>query len=290
VNKNLKYKQSTYFVAADLIDKIIEKFDYDVDEMHKLSIACMLIASKSDESGGMSLDQAVDEIGYNKYTKEEILESERFVLSTNKNNKTNNFLDFIIIVMNYAARLNTTVKTKRVESDGSMTSFYPGSSQSKKQLVRVTLSKSRFSLESDTVSTEAVKKYREKTSSVDNLAVVKVDSSYELEKQYENVVCLFSVCIYKMVRLEYDMFKNVDPLVLYFSIVYFSLTHVNSLFEFKGKLIRANIILELSEKKGINTQKIIDFCESLKKLYDDNSVNKGKFKFLNETEILSVIY
>jgi len=119
---------------------------------------------------------------------------------------------------------------------------------------------------------------------------VKVDSSYELEKQYENVVCLFSVCIYKMVRLEYDMFKNVDPLVLYFSIVYFSLTHVNSLFEFKGKLIRANIILELSEKKGINTQKIIDFCESLKKLYDDNSVNKGKFKFLNETEILSVIY
>jgi len=290
VNKRLKYSDATYILAIDILDKIIEKYDYDVDDIHMLSIACLLIAAKYDEIEPFSIQQGVENIGYKKFTKNDLKDSELFILTSLKFQIPKNyFIEFITLIISHIS-CNVLLKPKKVESDGKLPFIrrqkYPPTCIEKKSVIRVTMAPNP-----NTYTT--VEKSLKVQKSVVNIIPNKKLSKNQIEKstlvqdvenEYENILFLFTICIYKMLTLEYDIYRNGDPLLLCFSVVYFAINELNKIFDGQGKLL-LNVFFDLAEKFGVRTKKIIDFVEVIYSVYYENTNSRGKFKYLDELEL-----
>ena len=84
VTQKLDYSNATYFLATDLLDNLVGKYDSGIEEMHMLSIASIFISSKYEEISPISLEQAVQNIGHEKFSKEYVRECELFILNALK--------------------------------------------------------------------------------------------------------------------------------------------------------------------------------------------------------------
>ena len=304
VIQKLDYGSSTYFLATDLIDKIVGKYDSGIEEMHMLSIASIFISSKYEEISPISLEQAAQNIGHEKFTEEYLRECELFILNAIKFKiPKNHFIDFTFTLINHLSTFNS-LKPKKVLSESSLPSIFkyqysPPRNNRNNQLnaanftlnegnemtiKKITVPKSKFCFE----NIKFEPKFR---TSINNAFINKVTENIntvnpDVEKEYENIVYLFSISIYKMIRLDYDLLRKTETLLLYFSILNFSVFQVNNFLKFYEK-INLNVFFDFAENNGISKKKILVCTESINSAYKYNVLNKEKYKFLNELELVN---
>jgi len=83
VCSTLKLNDLTYFMAVEIFDRVLEKIELnDVEGLHILVITSLIIASKYNEVRSIGLDFAVKSICHNKYTKEQLRDTEMIILKT----------------------------------------------------------------------------------------------------------------------------------------------------------------------------------------------------------------
>ena len=82
VMKIYQHQDKTIFRAFDLIDRFLEKCPQKIKakNFHLLGTVCLMIASKSEEVSFIHVEQVIKNITYNKFSKEEIIETQLAVL------------------------------------------------------------------------------------------------------------------------------------------------------------------------------------------------------------------
>jgi len=82
VCKKLQVSNNCYFIAVQILDDVLEKNENQItpEEVHLLSIGCLVLASKYEEVKYVGLDFAIKSICHSKYTKEELRNAELFIL------------------------------------------------------------------------------------------------------------------------------------------------------------------------------------------------------------------
>jgi len=107
----------------------------------------------------------------------------------------------------------------------------------------------------------------------------------DLEKEYENIIYLFSLSLFKMMRCEYDIYKDTNKLLLYFAIVYFAINQVNQMLGFKGKTC-VNSLFECSETYNLKTNNVVEFASVVNSVYEKNN---SKHNYLKELELSNFV-
>lgn len=74
----------TFFLAVYIMDTFLSRTFYSVcnEEIHLLGLCCIYIASKMEDLIPIHLGHIVSKIGYNKFTKEQVQQKEKEILST----------------------------------------------------------------------------------------------------------------------------------------------------------------------------------------------------------------
>jgi len=98
VNSKLGKSDSTLIQAVEMLDKMIEFYDYQLgsSDMHLIAVVCYYSASKLEEVNPVSLQTLISKVCRNKFTKKDILSAEVLILTKLKYQIPRNFfLDFI---------------------------------------------------------------------------------------------------------------------------------------------------------------------------------------------------
>jgi len=82
VNRKLKLSDHTFYLEVEVFDAFCEAVDFKVDasSLHLLSITSMVISTKYEGPKYIGMDVAMKNIGHNKFTRQQIQESELMVL------------------------------------------------------------------------------------------------------------------------------------------------------------------------------------------------------------------
>jgi hypothetical protein len=106
------------------------------------------------------------------------------------------------------------------------------------------------------------------------------NSNAKIEKEFSNIVYLFSIFLYKMLRIEHNIFTKTDSLELYISIVHFAIEHIGSLLNSRGNISQASLI-SFAGRNGISSDSIKSNSETIKNCFNDSKIDCQKFKYLN---------
>jgi hypothetical protein len=102
VSASLKLRDETFFLAIDILDKVIIKFNYNLSDrdLHLISIISIFLASKYQEVVPIDLKLLLEKVAHNKFTKEDILAGEILILKKlNFKMPSNYFLDYTYSLM-----------------------------------------------------------------------------------------------------------------------------------------------------------------------------------------------
>jgi hypothetical protein len=83
VSHKLKQGNNTFFLAVEILDQVIEKFNFNLSakDLHLIGVVSLLLASKYEEVMPISMKLLLSKICHNKYTKEEIITAELLILT-----------------------------------------------------------------------------------------------------------------------------------------------------------------------------------------------------------------
>jgi hypothetical protein len=102
VQNKLKHQNSSFFLTLDILDFIIEKYNFDLslNDLHLVTVSSFFIASKNEEIRPIKLNDLLASVAHSKYTKTEIISSELLILTKlGYKIPKNNFLDFTNIIL-----------------------------------------------------------------------------------------------------------------------------------------------------------------------------------------------
>jgi len=283
VNYRLTFLDQTYLLTTDLIDILLNKFKISDNEdyMHALSIASLFIANKMEEVQQISAHQAVERISHDKLDKETILEAEQFILKKLKYKlPQNHFCDFAYALIQQLSNQNH-LKPKNNESDVKLPNINSYMSSPKSSNNLPTLSKkssdpkikSKFHVNSNKTNLREVIESQEPS------------LQSEIDREYDNIVYLFALSVYKMMRFEYDIYKDTDTMLLYFSIINFSINQVNQMLGFKGKTCFTKLF-NTAALYNIKTTSILEFASVVDSIYEKKC---DKYKYLKEVELINFL-
>jgi len=82
VCNRMSLANKTFLTAANILDKICEKFQFELNskDFHLISISALLLAIKTEEIKQISLDYAVEHLLNNKFVKKDLLSAEMLIL------------------------------------------------------------------------------------------------------------------------------------------------------------------------------------------------------------------
>jgi hypothetical protein len=98
----LNLYDSTYFTAVDIFDEVLDRFNSSLsnDDLLLIAITCIFISSKIEETTPLPLAWITDNLGQNKFEKDDYLMTELLILKTiNFKIPRNYFLDFVNCIM-----------------------------------------------------------------------------------------------------------------------------------------------------------------------------------------------
>ena len=277
VSKKINHSHLSYFLATDIVDSIISQDNYGAEQIHMLSIVSMFIASKFHEVSQLSLDEVVHDIGHNCFKSDHIRKAELFIMKKLKLNLPKNYFpDFVY-------NLLRLISPKR--------NFLSKSSGRSEELSDINL-KSHLSAKQIKYKQSQPQQIIKKPSlplmiNRDKINKpcrnLKLSISSELEDHFEMIVYLFSITVYKILRIEYDLYSKTDSILLYFSIVNFSIIHLNELLGFKSKF---NNLIGRSKLCGINPDKMPKLTEKIKVIFYSCLNSRTEYRHLKEMELI----
>lgn len=79
-----KMSEQTFFLSVQYMDRYIAEsaVRLELDELHLIGITCMFIASKYQEITPLFMQTIVIRIGHHRFTRKDVLDKERVILST----------------------------------------------------------------------------------------------------------------------------------------------------------------------------------------------------------------
>ena len=277
VSKKINHSNQSYFLATDIVDSIISQDHYGAEQIHLLSIVSMFIASKFHEVSQLLLNEVVHDIGHNCFKRDQIRKTELFILKKlNLYLPKNYFPDFVY-------NLLRLISHKR--------NFLSKSSRRSEELSEIHL-KRHLSAKQINYKQSQPKQIMKKPSLPLMIIRDKIDKpcrnlklsiSSEIEDQFEKIVFLFSMTVYKILSIEYDLYRKTDPILLFFSIVNFSIVHLNELLGFKSKF---NNLTSRSKLCGINPEKLSKVTEKIKVIFHSCVNSKKEYTYLKEIELI----
>lgn len=98
----LKQSDHTYFLAVEIIDKIIELYEFKLtgDDLHLTGIVSLFISSKNNEIQPIPIDILVKNVGQGKFSKYSILNAELQILKKLKFKlPQNQFIDYSFVIL-----------------------------------------------------------------------------------------------------------------------------------------------------------------------------------------------
>ena len=83
VTHKLKQNINTFFLTVEILDLVIQKFNFNLSakDLHLIGVVSILLASKYEEVMPISMKVLIQKICHNKYTKEEIISAELLILT-----------------------------------------------------------------------------------------------------------------------------------------------------------------------------------------------------------------
>ncbi len=102
VNEKLSHHDSTFILAIDILEKMMDLKEFDTDGLHLLCLASFFLASKYEEVIPIGLDLLTSKVGHNKFTRENIKDTELFILKKlSFILPKNHFLDFTFSLIKF---------------------------------------------------------------------------------------------------------------------------------------------------------------------------------------------
>ena len=101
VTSKLKLSDSCFYLQVEILDSFFENKEHDLDsnDFHMLAIGAIRIASKIEEIYCLTMSTTIKHLCHNRFTKEDLIVYELFVLKTIKYKiKSNYFKDFVFVV------------------------------------------------------------------------------------------------------------------------------------------------------------------------------------------------
>jgi len=276
VNYRLEFLNQTYFLTTDIMDIMLSNFKIadNEDHIHAFAITCLLIANKMEEVQQITVEQTAERIGHGKFDKETLLKTEQFIMKKLKYKlPRSQFCDFAHALIQHLSSQNE-LRPKKVNSNDQLPSinlFVSSPKKSKQNLQNGFISK--FHISGQKVS------YKDVTQTTGTKKEDTLRS--DIDKEYENIIYLFAISVFKMMRFEYDLYKDTNKLLLYFAVVYFSANQVNQILGFKGKTCFSSLF-NTAEVYNLKMNNIEEFSTVLSSVYEKN---KGKYKYLKELEM-----
>jgi hypothetical protein len=303
VNEKLSHHDSTFILAIDILEKMMDLKEFDTDGLHLLCLASFFLASKYEEVIPIGLDLLTSKVGHNKFTRENIKDTELFILKKlSFILPKNHFLDFTFSLIKFLlgkkpteSQANNTIRILPLIQTQSQSKNNKEKSKfvciSNKNSVSIldrrivarinNNSSNRNSSNSSNGSSNNLNKNVENTENVKKTSsMFKPNSNVKMEKEFPNVVYLFSIFLYKMLRIENNIITKVDNLQLYISIVHFAIEHISSLLNSKGNISQASLI-SFAERNGISSDSIKSNSEVIKNCFNDSKIDCQTFKYLN---------
>lgn len=285
VNEKLSHHDSTYILAIDIIEKIMDLDEFDTNGLHLLSISSFFLASKYEEVIQIGLDQLTSKVGHKKFTREEIKKTEFFLLKKLSFSLPKNyFLDFTFsLIKNLSHKKNKDVHMNNTIKFLPMiyTPRQIKQNKSKKKISCISNNKSVSILEKNVNS--------KNTSNESSINSKRSSSLFypnsQLENEFNNIIYLFCIYIYKMLRIEHDIISKLDNLHLYISIVYFAIEYLTDTLNIRGKINQCSLTL-FAESNGISSESIKSTAETIKICYHNSKINNEKFKYLNSIYVV----
>jgi hypothetical protein len=301
VNEKLKNHDSTFILAIDIVETMMDFEEYDTDGLHLLCLASFFLASKHEEVIPISLDLLTSKVGHDKFSRENIKDTELYILKKLSFLLPKmDFLDFSFSLIKYLSQKKQT--EIQVHNSVSILPLIQTPNQTKinlekKKIVCISNKNTntifdrslvaRFknyrnsSISSSNSSCNSDNKNLEKTSNIKkSSSMFKPNTNSKIEEEFSNMVYLFSIFIYKMLRIEYKIISKIDKLNSFLSIVHFAIEHIGSLINIKGNLWQASLI-SFAENNGISSDSIKSNSETIKNCFNDSKINCQKFKYLN---------
>jgi len=266
VNYRLEFLDQTYFLTTDIMDIMLNKFkiaDND-DHIHAFAITCLLIANKTEEVQQITAEQTAERIGHGKFDKETLIQTEQFILKKLKYKLPRNyFCDFAYALIQYLFSKNE-LRPKKAESNDQLPNINlfassPNRSTQNLHSIKGNTIKSKFHISSQKASlkdaTQATATNRSD------------DISSDVDKEYANIIYLFAISVFKMMRFEYEIYKDTNTLLLYFAIIYFSINQVNQILGLKGRTCFSSLF-NTAEVYNLKTNNIEEFSSVISSVYE----------------------
>jgi hypothetical protein len=300
VNEKLTHHDSTFILAIDILEKMMDFQEFDTDGLHLLCLASFFLASKYEEIIPIGLDVLTSKVGHNKFTRENIKDTELFILKKlSFALPKNHFLDFTFSLIKYLSQkkptesqVNNTIRILPLIHTPSQSKNY----NEKIKFISISYKKSASIFDrhlvarinnnschrnSSNSSNNSLNKNVENTVNVKKTSsMFNPNSNAKIEKEFSNIVYLFSIFIYKMLRIEHNIFTKTDSLELYISIVHFAIEHIGSLLNSRGNISQASLI-SFAGRNGISSDSIKSNSETIKNCFNDSKIDCQKFKYLN---------
>ncbi len=300
VNEKLTHHDSTFILAIDILEKMMDFQEFDTDGLHLLCLASFFLASKYEEIIPIGLDVLTSKVGHNKFTRENIKDTELFILKKlSFALPKNHFLDFTFSLIKYLSQkkpnesqVNNTIRILPLIHTPSQSKNY----NEKIKFISISYKKSASIFDrhlvarinnnschrnSSNSSNNSLNKNVENTVNVKKTSsMFNPNSNAKIEKEFSNIVYLFSIFLYKMLRIEHNIFTKTDSLELYISIVHFAIEHIGSLLNSRGNISQASLI-SFAGRNGISSDSIKSNSETIKNCFNDSKIDCQKFKYLN---------
>lgn len=99
----LKQSNHTFFLAIEIIDKVIEKFNFNLSskDLHIIGVVALFIASKFEEIYPISMKTLLAKVCHNKYSQQDIISAELLILTKlNYKLPKTNYIDVLFQLVN----------------------------------------------------------------------------------------------------------------------------------------------------------------------------------------------
>ena len=275
-NTKLKFSEKNFLLTIDIIDEIIEEFDYTYEELYLISVTAIFTGSKFEEVLPILLHSHLKSVCHNKFTKKQVIDTEMLILKKlNFKMPKSHFLDFSFIMMNNLCKK----KVKNFEK----VFCSPLPQLRINNFVNQNQGKSLSTkIDSTTIINDELSEFSSCTQKriVSNCKSSKKEFNDETDLYlFKNLVFLYSITIHKLLKFEYSIMKKYKNLELYFGILYASFKKLNLLFESKFEILE-KAIFKISEKYGVPCRDVLVICEEIFKLIKENCICSKRFQYL----------
>jgi len=262
VKKKLKLSDQCYCISVDLLDTVISVTQEKIvpEDVHLLSVCCLILASKYEEITFIGIDFANKGICHEKYTREQIKGTEMFILQSLKFRMRRNFFeDFATLIVDEVVKPSST--------STSATSYARHSDP------QVSLIRDRGPMQRLNPCAKR-KSQSEKKVTWNKRPVVET-------------MVKASNFVYKLVVQDYNLFRKCDKLTLYFAVLYFCLDNGLKNDRFKVPF-RSFKFFEIADHFKLKMKDIVNFSEKIKENFGDLLKSHKESEYLYKIEYYSL--